>query len=209
MGSCTSVRLNAFDQSRKTRWHLNSWPGNFIPDHLPEELEHVTPSRRGPAGRFFDLTADVPLPEDFLTPPASDEEGESPMPTSEETPDRNVRRRITLTEEDWRQRASAPSPRGPSTVRERDLTVPPEESVEHPVDKAPRLSYPDDHLSEYEPSPVEFPGFSLEGTIQDDAPLSSAENGPCASSDAPILNDAAMCCEVAFEKTVTLDCGMP
>ena len=39
--------------------------------HLPDELEQATPSRRGPAGRYFDLTADPPTADDFLSPPVS------------------------------------------------------------------------------------------------------------------------------------------
>ena len=33
----------------------------FYAGHLPDELEQATPARRGPAGRFFDLTANPPL----------------------------------------------------------------------------------------------------------------------------------------------------
>ena len=125
--------------------------------NLPDELEQATPSRRGPAGRFFDLTADPPLPIDFESPLGSDQEGgdqeggDTSRPSLE--PDRNVRRRITRNDDYWQGRASGNSPRGAPTVRVRENPVfPHEESVEHPAEKVPRLEDPDNDLAEYSPS---------------------------------------------------------
>ena len=165
----------------------------FSAGHLPEEMEQVTPSRRGlPAGRFFDSQS----------PTVSDEEGGEPAEPAEsnlDQPDRNVRRRVTRSEDYWRERAAGASPRGLPTVREREEPANAEEGVEHPADKAPRLDPPDEHWSDYSPSVAEAPEPSSGSAMQDDAPPRSEAAVPETSDPAPLLNDAAMCCEVAFD----------
>ena len=168
--------------------------------HLPAEMEQVTPSRRGPAGRFFDLTADPPGAEDFLTPPASDEEGGPSADNNLESdpPDRNVRRRITLSEEHWRERAATASPRGPAQVRLRDEPGPSEEGVELPADKAPRLEQEpelDPDLAEYSPS---MPDSTMEDSVgvAPPSPVGPEASEPAAEED---LNHISTCCELAFD----------
>ncbi|CAE7253172.1 RE1 [Symbiodinium sp. CCMP2592] len=171
----------------------------FSAGHLPEEMEQVTPSRRGPAGRFFDITSEIPAPEDFLSPTASDEEGGEQAEPNPEQSDRNVRRRITHNDDYWMARATGTSPRGLPTVREREAPADLGDDVEHPADKAPRLTIPEDHLSDYSPSVAEAPEPSSGSAMQDVAPSPSEEVPPNSSDPAPLLNDAALCCEVAFD----------
>ncbi|CAE7551398.1 RE1 [Symbiodinium necroappetens] len=130
--------------------------------HLPEELEQATPSRRGPAGRFFDLTADPPTADDFMTPPASDEEGE-PSPGA--------------------------SPRAAASVRFREEAEPSETGVERPAEKAPRLDDPDDHLSDYEPSPADVA----------DSAMAAPPGTPEGACPEPPDGDDALCCEIALD----------
>ena len=102
-------------------------------------LEHVSPARRGPAGRFFDVTQEVLCDEDFFTPPASDEEG-APAGASPSNA-RNVRRRVSLDDSYWEARAQGVSPRGASQVRK----LHPDAEVEgSPSPKARRTEQEDD-----------------------------------------------------------------
>ena len=92
----------------------------FSSGHLPDELEQTTPSRGGPAGRYFDLTQEPPQEEDFETGPGSDQEGDplAPDPPEEPAPERNVRRRINHDDDGyWDHKSGAVSPRGSSVVR--------------------------------------------------------------------------------------------
>ena len=102
---------------------------------LPEELERANPARRGPAGRFFDLTQEPPGDEDFESegqqqesaqasgsprrpmPARLSEEGPENAVAAAENPERDVRRRITHSENYWQQRATDFSPRNPARVR--------------------------------------------------------------------------------------------
>ena len=160
---------------------------------LHEELEQVTPSRRGPAGRFFDLTQDPPDDLDFLTPPGSDQEGDDPPP---EQVGRNVRRRITRDEEHWRSRASEDTPRNPSTVRVREDLA---DAERGPSSKAARVEAPDEELQDYSPSVAPADPPLPEGDADMDV-LPPVPDTPGELSEAEVLpGEENMCCEIAFD----------
>ena len=160
---------------------------------LHEELEQVTPSRRGPAGRFFDLTQDPPDDLDFLTPPGSDQEGDDPPP---EQVGRNVRRRITRDEEYWRSRASEDTPRNPSTVRVREDLA---DAERGPSSKAARVEAPDEELQDYSPSVAPADPPLPEGDADMDV-LPPVPDTPGELSEAEVLpGEENMCCEIAFD----------
>ena len=170
----------------------------FHAGNLPDELEQVTPSRRGPAGRCFDLTQDVPLDEDFLTPPASDQEG------GDAPPERSVRRRITRDDDYWRDRAEAVPPRGEPMVRFRED---PSEGEAEPSSKTARVEPIPDELEDYSPSlpPPEPP----EGTL-DPAEMPPVPDSPWASDTEMLPASDNLCCEITldvFETDVTDDAG--
>ncbi|CAE7232443.1 RE1 [Symbiodinium sp. CCMP2456] len=171
----------------------------FHAGHLPEELEQVTPSRRGPAGRYFDLSQDLPTDQDFLTPPASDQEGEADPPA-----DRNVRRRITRDDEYWQSRAASASPRGEPLVRFRDD---PPEGPEQPVPKLARTSVEPEDLADYSPSlPPSEPAD--EARISEDLP--PVPDTPLGSDIEMLPDSDNLCCEIAldiFETDIVDDPG--
>ena len=175
----------------------------FHTGRLAEELEQATPSRRGPAGRFFDLTREPPSPEDFLTPPASDVEGEDNLENSREETTRNVRRRVTISDAEWERRAAQTSPRGGATIRNREEADPTAVDVEHPADKAPRLS-PEDLASDldlemYVPSPAEEQFPEILGPDAGAAPSAAAGEPLDNPAQEPLPSDAVLCCEVALD----------
>ncbi|CAE7296093.1 RE1, partial [Symbiodinium sp. CCMP2456] len=171
----------------------------FHAGHLPEELEQVTPSRRGPAGRYFDLSQDLPTEQDFLTPPASDQEGEADPPA-----DRNVRRRITRDDEYWQSRAASASPRGEPLVRFRDD---PTEGPEQPVPKLARTSVESEDLAEYSPS-LPPPEPTDEARVSEDLP--QVPDTPLGSDTEMLPDSDNLCCEIAldiFETDIVDDPG--
>ena len=179
----------------------------FYAGHLPDELEQATPARRGPAGRFFDLTANPPTDADFLTPPASDEEGDA-SPGA----DRNVRRRITLGDEYWQARAEGTSPRGAQRVREREDL---QEEVEAPSPKVARHEPPGNpDLEEYSPSlpPAEPQPDHFEPHLADAdmSHLPPVPDIPGDLSETETLPDAEnLCCEIAFDIFAADVCESP
>eukprot|EP00439_Symbiodinium_sp_Y106_P000249 s4074_g1.t1 len=179
----------------------------FYAGHLPDELEQATPARRGPAGRFFDLTANPPTDADFLTPPASDEEGDASQGA-----DRNVRRRITLGDEYWQACAEGTSPRGAQRVREREDL---QEEVEAPSPKVARHEPPGNpDLEEYSPSlpPAEPQPDHSEPHLADAdmSHLPPVPDIPGDLSETETLPDAEnLCCEIAFDIFAADVCDSP
>ncbi|CAE7606331.1 RE2 [Symbiodinium sp. CCMP2592] len=177
----------------------------FYSGRLPDELEQVSPAKRGPAGRFFDITGELPMDADFLTPPGSDQEGEPAEPPS----DRNVRRRITRDDEYWRARASEPSPRGEPLVRVRE--DPP--NLEEPSSKVARVEeehpIPETPL-DYSPSlPPAEPSPSSPLDLEDLPPVSNSPlDGQSEAEDLPDADN--LCCELSFDvfsTDITSDIG--
>ena len=123
---------------------------------LLEELEQVNPTRRGPAGRYFDLTQDVPVEADF----ASGGEPE-PLAEAETAPDRAVRRRITHDDNYWQQRSHDFSPRTPAQVRHLEGG---EENATSPKSRRVESDQDDEGLGMFPPStdgPVAVPDESM------------------------------------------------
>ncbi|CAE7239120.1 RE1 [Symbiodinium sp. CCMP2592] len=177
----------------------------FYSGRLPDELEQVSPAKRGPAGRFFDITGELPMDADFLTLPGSDQEGEPAEPPS----DRNVRRRITRDDEYWRARASEPSPRGEPLVRVRE--DPP--NLEEPSSKVARVEeehpIPETPL-DYSPSlPPAEPSPSSPLDLEDLPPVSNSPlDGQSEAEDLPDADN--LCCELSFDvfsTDITSDIG--
>ena len=165
----------------------------FCAGRLPDELEQMTPARGGPAGRFFDLTGSPPQEDDFI---GSEDSGSDAQADS-----RNVRRRITRSDEYWQQRASEASPRGPALVRERE-----EGSDDSPNTKTRRVLEEDGDLAGYSPSegpgepPDQPPSAEPVPLAPDPLPASQDplldQEGGAEVTD--ILEDA-LCCEVSFD----------
>ena len=165
----------------------------YCSGHLPNELEQMTPARGGPAGRFFDLTGAPPVEEEEDFHSGSDHDSGG----------RNVRRRITHSDEYWAQRASAQtaSPRGQSVVRDREGV-----EDESPSPKSRRTAVEEDEMAEYSPSnaPAEPADSAVPVPLAPEGSEpggsgSHLESEPVPESPSNLPPEDALCCEISLD----------
>ena len=186
--------------------------------NLHPELEHATPARGGPAGRFFDLTREHPTEEDFIRSDDSmDDEPDRPdgqeSPAGnlvpEEDPQRNVRRRITHNSDYWQDKSHDFSPRGRPSTRvldeEGEQSSPKQRRVELESDRNVQQPAVEDVPASSSSAAV--PAISA-GTIPTEPGNSDASVAdpdptqtplPDEEGESVLYAEHAMCCEVSFD----------